>query len=532
MRLSDHDLSQLTEEELLALPEDVVRKLSVKLLVDLKEARERLKQNSSNSSMPPRTDKPWGNDDKQEDGDADQNKALPTEKNPPPHDAADNTDQKEVEPKDQTNTDPKPPRKPGKQPGATGYGRTQVIAITDEVHHYPTACAICDRDLNPYQADAIAHNAFETVDIVWADPSRPGIQLTNVRHVYYKVTCQCGHCTQQMPHREPTHPSTPNITLSEWRLVGPGLAALLVCLAYRMRLSRGRIQEFLYDWLGLSLGVGTINATLHESGGAALAVEEELVQAVQDSNLLHVDETPWPESKVPLWLWVFCGQYVVAYWVATRRAELLMNVLGETFDGWLMSDGLQVYRQYLQRLRCWAHLIRKAKGLEESLDTTARQFGRQTMTLLNILMDAIYSARQKPPDKPLMDTYRSTVADYRRTCETMRDTATHEKTRQLAGEMLNDWEAIFCVLAHPHLPLTNNEAEQALRHWVILRGICHGTRTEEGSAVFAILISIIETCRVRHQSPWVYLAALVDQRRKGLPAPRLPVPLKKVRGSE
>ena len=42
-----------------------------------------------------------------------------------------------------------------------------------------------------------------------------------------------------------------------------------------------------------------------------------------------------------------------------------------------MSDGWQVYRQYLQRLRCWAHLTRKAEGLKGSLDTTARLFGEQ-----------------------------------------------------------------------------------------------------------------------------------------------------------
>jgi len=58
-------------------------------------------------------------------------------------------------------------------------------------------------------------------------------------------------------------------------------------------------------------------------------------------------------------------------------------------------------------------------------------------------------------------------------------------------------------LAYPHLPLTNNEAERALRHWVILRNISHGTRTEDGSRIFAILISVIETCKVRQQSPWL-----------------------------
>ena len=42
MRLSDHDLLKLTEEELLELPGKVLRRLWVKLLYDLKEPRERL----------------------------------------------------------------------------------------------------------------------------------------------------------------------------------------------------------------------------------------------------------------------------------------------------------------------------------------------------------------------------------------------------------------------------------------------------------------------------------------------------------
>ena len=54
----------------------------------------------------------------------------------------------------------------------------------------------------------------------------------------------------------------------------------------------------------------------------------------------------------------------------------------------------------------------------------------------------------------------------------------HVKTRELAREMFNYWAAVFQVLAYPHLPLTNNEAERALRHGVILRNICHGTNNK------------------------------------------------------
>ena len=76
MRLSNHDLLQLTEEELLELPEDVLRRLSVKLLYDLKEARERLRQTSRNSSRPPSSDLPW-------------DKAVGNDEDPPPRQGQD-----------------------------------------------------------------------------------------------------------------------------------------------------------------------------------------------------------------------------------------------------------------------------------------------------------------------------------------------------------------------------------------------------------------------------------------------------------
>ncbi len=50
-------------------------------------------------------------------------------------------------------------------------------------------------------------------------------------------------------------------------------------------------------------------------------------------------------------------------------------------------------------------------------------------------------------------------------------------------EFLYDWHVIRRPVAEPHLPLSNNAAEQALRHGVISRTISHGTRSEEGCPV-------------------------------------------------
>ena len=150
----------------------------------------------------------------------------------------------------------------------------------------------------------------------------------------------------------------------------------------------------------------------------------------------------------------------------------------------------------------------------------ARGFGQATLEIMDEAMEAIYRAREGPP-VDLSVAFQARLEACRDLGEQHQDAA-HEKTRALAREFLNDWEAIWRVLAHPHLPLTNNESERRLRHGVLVRRISQGTRTEQGSRALALLASVIETCRTRNVLPWPYLARVIAERRKGNPAPPLP----------
>lgn len=137
-----------------------------------------------------------------------------------------------------------------------------------------------------------------------------------------------------------------------------------------------------------------------------------------------------------------------------------------------------------------------------------------------MLIEQVYLARAGP-NTNLKTAFADQLEHLKAWCERHRDSS-HKKTRQLARELLNDWDAIWTVLEHPELPLTNNIAEQALRHWVIARKISHGTRTKQGSRAFTLLASVIDTCRQRDILPWPYLAEVIAARRNGLPAPPLP----------
>jgi hypothetical protein len=200
-----------------------------------------------------------------------------------------------------------------------------------------------------------------------------------------------------------------------------------------------------------------------EAARAAAPVEAQRQAETVNSELIPSDETPHQERGQSLWLGVFVTATPVLFYVGHRTQEILEDRLGEDYAGGLMSDGSIVYRESLKRLRCWAPRLRKARGLEESLDAEARPFGRKTTALLKTLMEAVYRAREGLGED-LMPRYQKALNEFRGRWE-QRQEAAHEKTRARAVEFLNDWDAIFRGLAHPHLPLTHNEAEQALRHW-------------------------------------------------------------------
>lgn len=141
MHLTDHDLRQLDRDALSQLEEEALRRLAERLLADLKEARDRLNQDSRNRSRPPGSDSVY----RQPSGATERD--VPTERAPgdPPTTIADQP-REAVEVSDDGAALAKAPpgaatpaaRRPGRQPGAPGFGRSQKLTVS-------TLCSIIGR---------------------------------------------------------------------------------------------------------------------------------------------------------------------------------------------------------------------------------------------------------------------------------------------------------------------------------------------------------------------------------------------------
>ena len=344
-----------------------------------------------------------------------------------------------------------------------------------------------------------------------------GLKIVCQLHHYYQASCSCGHQSLSKPGEGITSTvkgRTRNLKLTEYVLVGNTFATLIASLGVRYRLSRSKIQEFLFDWLGVKLSIGTIDRCIREVGIACEPVVEELLAELQLAEILHVDETPWYQKGKLYWLWVAINSKTAVFRIAPRTKEEFKQLVTEAFVGWLITDGYGAYRHRKRRQRCLAHLIRKAIGIAESINPRISRIGT---IILEDLRDFIRAIREGKNRAELETIIRS----LRGICYVGKKVK-HRKLKGLASEILNDWDAVIAAVNNPDLPLTNNEAERALRHAVIARRISHGTRTTEGSIAYSSLLSVVETCRLRQINPWEYISSVIKLARKGLSPPPFP----------
>lgn len=184
--------------------------------------------------------------------------------------------------------------------------------------------------------------------------------------------------------------------------------------------------------------------------------------------------------------------------------------------GWLVTDGYVAYRDHARRQRCLAHLIRKGLALAEGYYGDGSSFGRDIVRDLRRLIERVHDGDAET------QVVKRLMARIKWDCQCNRYDI-EKKVRDLAGEILNDWDAVVAFVSDPNLPPTNNEAERALRHAVIARRISFGTRTDEGSRFYAAGLSVIDTCRKRGVDPWAYACSLIAAARAKRPLPDIPV---------
>ena len=188
-----------------------------------------------------------------------------------------------------------------------------------------------------------------------------------------------------------------------------------------------------------------------------------------------------------------------------RGAKVLDEVLGEVYDGTIISDFFSAYVKYANRLQqfCLAHLIRDIKFLAALPGERDQRFGQRLLIDFKRLFHC-WHLREKIP-KPRLDRILLRIKDRVLRRAKIYADGERSKSRTLARRFLKYGEAIFHFLFDPTVEPTNNAAERAIRQAVIDRRITQGSRSEMGCKWNARIWTVLSTCGKQGRSAWQFL---------------------------
>ena len=407
-------------------------------------------------------------------------------------------------------------RKIGGQPGHTRHERAPFShEQIDEFHDYiQDACPDCCGSVDLTGGEVKVIQQLDLVDV----------PLRRIEHRSYPVRCrECDHI-----HYLP-FPS---------ELIKAGLfsARLTAFVAYQHKVchaSFSTIRVFIRDILGETVSRGYLRKLIAKVSEALADPYEELLAQLPLSTVVNVDETGHKENGKPFWTWVFRTELFVLFKIdKSRGSKVVIDVLGEHFDGVLGCDYFSAYCKYMKDFDitvqfCLAHLIRNVRYLLSLPEVESKAYGERLLSALRELFKVIHQADELSESSfnAALEKARSKVLSAAQEDLPSRlDSNGKEhfnEVHNLAKRFRLHGHAYFQFITTPEVDPTNNVAEQAVRFIVIDRHISQGTRSKAGRESSERLWTIIGTCAIQGRSAYQFILAAVDAFFRGKSPPSL-----------
>jgi transposase len=387
-------------------------------------------------------------------------------------------------------------RRPGGQPGHPRHERPLLPpeCLTGVPREYRLeSCPACGHDLLP--AD-VPPRVVQQVEL---------LQLPVGVEEHRSVPGWCPHCQRVQWAPLPA-------AVARGGLIGPRLTALIAYLKGACHASYSVIRKFLRDVLHVSVSRGQLVKIIGKVSQALDTPYQELLRRLPGESRLNVDETGHKDCGAPWWTWCFRASLYTLFKVEpTRSADVLLEVLGDEFNGVLGCDYFSAYRRYMRVCDavvqfCLAHLIRDIRFLTTLPDARERAYGERLCVAVRALFAVIHGREQwsERAFRSRLRAARDTVLE-----EAARDVPPGKHSQNLAKRLAVHGQAYFEFVTTPGVEPTNNLAEQAIRFVVLDRHVTQGTRGEAGRSWCERIWTVIATCCQHGRSVFDYLEQAV-----------------------
>jgi hypothetical protein len=290
--------------------------------------------------------------------------------------------------------------------------------------------------------------------------------------------------------------------------IGKRALALAAAFNKQFGLTMRKTTRVLDEYFGLKISPGGLSQALNRIAKKLADPFEQLCRSVRNSDFIHADETGWWVDGKSAWLWTFTNPEMTLYTIDRRNQQVIRRILGDDYDGVLVSDCLNIYDPHPGRKsKCCAHHLRAiSEALKQSphsdfLRSIRRFF--HTAIMLDRMRDEIDAAR-----------YQAGVAGLHDTLDTLLGPARKDRAeRRIANRLRKQRPHLLTFLDHPGVDPTNNLAERQLRPAVIARKLSCGNKTRAGAETFSVLASVAATCRQQSRSLTDFVAKCLSLQR-------------------
>src|SRR3954451_14444932 len=221
------------------------------------------------------------------------------------------------------------------------------------------------------------------------------VQQIEIHEVPLSIEEHCSH-PGWCPHCRKLRYAPLPLTIERGGLVGPRLTTLIAYLKGACHASFSTVRKFLRDVVRVTISRGELARIIAKVSRALERTYEQLLEDLPGQARLNVDETGHKQNGERQWTWCFrAGLYTLFKIDPTRSADVLIEVLGEEFDGVLGCDYFSSYRRYQREFGvllqfCLAHLIRDVKFLTTLPDARDRAYGEGLREALRQLFAVIH----------------------------------------------------------------------------------------------------------------------------------------------
>jgi transposase len=399
-------------------------------------------------------------------------------------------------------------RKSGGQPGHQGKTRELVAPerVDERRVYLPERCG-CGHVFTGAE-DRVGE------PVVYQQYELPVVRPLVFEHTRVRLGCPgCGR---------PSLAGLPGAALAGF---GPRLDAHIAMLAGVFRLSRDQVREVVVEVFGVPACKGSIDNSIMRMSAVLADPWAELRHAIGQADVVHADETTWRLAGAQQWLWVAASALIACYRIDPARSQRAAKaLLGENFGGFVVSDRYAGYHflDILQQQLCWCHVIRQLVEVSQR-DGIAGRRGTQLVALARDVISVHRVYLQDDHDPAWLTGELAPLREKIKTLLEQCATGRHERTANFAAGLLAEYDALWTFADVPDLQIdpTNNAAERAVRHAVLMRRIQGGTQSDQGNRWIERIQSARETCRLQKRSILEWLTHAATAAHHGLPAPTL-----------